>query len=78
MMQTEKTYSKSCEIMDVNFFFWKKHNIWSEKVVCAVGIYMRMVVVLFQLKTYFALKYKSKLSRNFVSLIVIENQKKKK
>ena len=78
MMQTEKTYSKSCEIMDVTFCFWKKHKIWSEKVVCVVGIYRRMVVVLFQLKTYFALKYKSELSKNFVSLIVIENQKKKK
>ena len=78
MVQTEKTYSKSCEIMDVTFCSWKKHKICSEKVVCVVGIYRRMVVVLFQLKTYFALKYKSKLSKNFVSLIVIENHKKKK
>ena len=33
--------------------------------------------MLFQLNTYFALNYKSELSKNFVSLIVIENQKKK-
>ena len=33
--------------------------------------------MLFQLKTYFALKYKLELSKNFVSLIVIENQKKR-
>ena len=59
--------------MDVTSCFWKKHKIWSEKVVCVVGIYRRMVVVLFQIKTYFALKYKLELSKNFVSLIVIEN-----
>lgn len=33
-----------------------------------------MVVVLFQLKTYCAWNYKSELSKNIVSLIVIENQ----
>ena len=37
-----------------------------------------VVVMLFHLKTYFALKYKLKLSRNFVSIIVIEYQKKEK
>ena len=42
-----------------------------------VGICRMVVVVLFQLNTYFALKYKSELSKNFVSLIVIENQKRK-
>ena len=37
-----------------------------------------VVVVLFQLKIYFAWKYTSELSKNIVSLIVIENQKKEK
>ena len=50
MMRTTRTQSKSSQIMNVTFCFWKKHKILSEKVVRVVGIYRMVVVVLFQFK----------------------------
>ena len=82
----ERHHDANCEDLvqvkwnsECNFLLLEKAQdmlIW-ESGTRVVGIYRIVVVVLFQLNTYFALKYKSELSKNFVSLIVIENQKKK-